>query len=240
MPNQYPHRGLRDRLDRLAGRQPLDEVSTCRADRGYRRYVSGGREEAPAAGQKARQTAARRLARLARKTAKHSTNICGAQPVRKSDTLKTIYICQIGDFTAEQKKIIDCTREYLEIYFATPVKIRKTLALADIPEGETHAPEVGRQADSEHVRPRRSASARSPRRCARLSRVHSQRSLARRGVELRLWPGEPARADRRLVDLPQWRPHQGRRRIPPVSSPHARHRHARDRPHPDHAALHRL
>jgi archaemetzincin len=57
-----------------------------------------------------------------------------AHPVRKSDKLKTIYICQIGEFTADQKKIIDCTREYLEIYFATPVKIRKTLALADIPE----------------------------------------------------------------------------------------------------------
>jgi archaemetzincin len=54
--------------------------------------------------------------------------------LRKSDTLKTIYICQIGDFTAEQKKILDRTREYLEIYFATPVKIRKTLALADVPD----------------------------------------------------------------------------------------------------------
>src|SRR5262249_12719600 len=57
-----------------------------------------------------------------------------AHPVRKSDTLKTIYICQIGDFTAEQKRIIDRTREYLEIYFATPVKICKTLPLTEIPE----------------------------------------------------------------------------------------------------------
>jgi archaemetzincin len=57
-----------------------------------------------------------------------------AGPVRKSDTLKTIYICQIGDFTVEQKKIVGRTREYLEIYFATPVKVHKTLALADIPE----------------------------------------------------------------------------------------------------------
>lgn len=56
-----------------------------------------------------------------------------ARPVRKSDKLKTIYISLIGDFTAEQKKVIDCTREYLESYFATPVTIRRELALADIP-----------------------------------------------------------------------------------------------------------
>lgn len=56
-----------------------------------------------------------------------------ARPVRKSDKLTTIYICLIGDFTDEQKKIVDGARDYLEIYFATPVKVRKTIALADIP-----------------------------------------------------------------------------------------------------------
>src|SRR5262245_15959767 len=47
-----------------------------------------------------------------------------ARPMRKSATHTTICICQIGDFTAAQKQIMDRTREYLEIYFATPVKIR--------------------------------------------------------------------------------------------------------------------
>src|SRR5688572_24975861 len=30
-----------------------------------------------------------------------------ARPVRKSDKLKTIYICQIGDFSREQEQILD-------------------------------------------------------------------------------------------------------------------------------------
>ena len=57
-----------------------------------------------------------------------------ARPVRKSKSLNTIYVCLVGDFTAKQKEIIDRTNEYLEIYFATPVKVRKTLALTDIPD----------------------------------------------------------------------------------------------------------
>lgn len=76
-----------------------------------------------------------------------------AGPVRKSDTLKTIYLCLIGDFTTEQRKIIDCTREYLEIYFATPVQIRKTLSLADIPERakRTHPSWGDKQMNSTYV-----------------------------------------------------------------------------------------
>lgn len=57
-----------------------------------------------------------------------------ADPVRKSAKLNTIYLCLIGDFTKDQTRIIDITREYLEATFSVPVKIRKKMALADIPD----------------------------------------------------------------------------------------------------------
>lgn len=56
-----------------------------------------------------------------------------ARPVRKSEHLKTIYICQIGDFSPEQEQVLDIACEYLGIVYQVPVKRRSKLALADIP-----------------------------------------------------------------------------------------------------------
>ena len=55
------------------------------------------------------------------------------QPVRKSHQLSTIYICLLGDFNREQQKIIDANREYLEVFFQTPVKIAQRVSLDKIP-----------------------------------------------------------------------------------------------------------
>src|SRR5437762_1285497 len=58
----------------------------------------------------------------------------GEKPVRRSDSLHTIYICLVGDFTEDQKQILTLTDEYLAIFFDSPVKVNKDLALESIPE----------------------------------------------------------------------------------------------------------
>jgi archaemetzincin len=56
-----------------------------------------------------------------------------ANPVLRSERRNRIYLCLVGDFTAEQQSVMDVTREYMEIFFDTPVVIRKRLPLKDIP-----------------------------------------------------------------------------------------------------------
>jgi archaemetzincin len=55
------------------------------------------------------------------------------KPVRKSGELHTIYLCLLGDFSEAQQKVVDINREYLEIFFQTPVKILHRVPLAKIP-----------------------------------------------------------------------------------------------------------
>lgn len=57
-----------------------------------------------------------------------------AKPVRKSKELSTIYLCLIGDFTQDQERIMDLTREYMETFFQAPVKVHARVALKTIPE----------------------------------------------------------------------------------------------------------
>src|SRR5688500_4697543 len=56
-----------------------------------------------------------------------------ARPVRKSDTLRTIYICQIGEFSPQQEKVLDIACEYLSVVYQVPVQRNRQVALADIP-----------------------------------------------------------------------------------------------------------
>jgi archaemetzincin len=56
-----------------------------------------------------------------------------AQPVRRSKEQSTIYLCLIGDFTKEQQRVLDLTKEYLGIFFDAPVKVTKSLSLEQIP-----------------------------------------------------------------------------------------------------------
>lgn len=55
-----------------------------------------------------------------------------------------IYILLLGDFTDDQKKIVQDTARYIEIYFQMPVKFAKPLALSLIPEDKKRVhPETG-------------------------------------------------------------------------------------------------
>ncbi|HQZ65797.1 MAG TPA: archaemetzincin [Planctomycetaceae bacterium] len=56
-----------------------------------------------------------------------------SHPVRRSREWNTIHICVIGVITPEQKRIIDTTREYLEVFFDTPVETGKQVPLSEIP-----------------------------------------------------------------------------------------------------------
>jgi archaemetzincin len=56
-----------------------------------------------------------------------------AAPVRRSHLWNRIYLCLIGEFSPEQQTVLDRTREYLEIFFDTPVAIRRRVRLEDIP-----------------------------------------------------------------------------------------------------------
>jgi archaemetzincin len=56
-----------------------------------------------------------------------------AKPVRRSRELTTIYLCLLGDFTPEQRQVLEITQEYLALVYQSPVKIHREMALADVP-----------------------------------------------------------------------------------------------------------
>lgn len=76
-----------------------------------------------------------------------------SKPVRRSPQLNTIHVCVIGDLSVEQKKIIETTREYLEVVFDTPVKFGETIPLSQIPQRaqRTHPQWGGEQILSTYV-----------------------------------------------------------------------------------------
>ena len=164
-----------------------------------------------------------------------------AKPVRKSAQQGTIYICLLGDFTPEQRKVLETTQKYLEIFYQVPVKVHKKMTVADVPARARRIhPTWGRRANPEHLCFRRSAEAGSPRGCVGLSRVHVQRFISRSDLEFRLWPGQPPRADRRLVHPPQRGSRPGREGVSALPAEDAAYRQPRDRAHPDDSALHGL
>jgi archaemetzincin len=55
------------------------------------------------------------------------------RPVRKNDKLATIYLCLVGDFTDPQRRILALTQDYLGLFFDSPVKVQRQIALASIP-----------------------------------------------------------------------------------------------------------
>lgn len=57
-----------------------------------------------------------------------------AKPVRKSREQGTIYICLLGEFTPEQQKIVETAQKYLQVFYLVPVKVRKKMPLADVPD----------------------------------------------------------------------------------------------------------
>lgn len=57
-----------------------------------------------------------------------------AKPVRKSREQGTIYICLLGEFTPEQQKIVETAQKYLQVFYQVPVKVRKKMPLADVPD----------------------------------------------------------------------------------------------------------
>jgi archaemetzincin len=67
-----------------------------------------------------------------------------ARPVRRSARLSTIYQCQIGDFSAPERSVLDLTREFLRLFFDCPVEVHRTVPLADIPKrAQRQHPEWG-------------------------------------------------------------------------------------------------
>jgi len=58
----------------------------------------------------------------------------GCDPVRPGKTYKTIYIQPVGQFTADQGKIIRLAAEYMQLYFMTPVETKPLLPVDKVPE----------------------------------------------------------------------------------------------------------
>ena len=57
-----------------------------------------------------------------------------SDPVRPLGKRRVIYIQPIGDFSMVEKKIVHDTADFMGVYFNVAVKVRKTLALSEIPE----------------------------------------------------------------------------------------------------------
>jgi archaemetzincin len=56
------------------------------------------------------------------------------RPNRKGRSGDTIYVLLLGDFSPEQTRVLETTEQYLKIFFQVPVKIRKRMSLAEVPE----------------------------------------------------------------------------------------------------------
>lgn len=56
------------------------------------------------------------------------------EPVRADPKRRTIYIQPLGEFRGAQRKIVNLTAEYMQIYFGLPVKVQKDLPLSVVPD----------------------------------------------------------------------------------------------------------
>lgn len=56
-----------------------------------------------------------------------------AGPVGPDTMRKTIHLALVGDFTPDQRKILDLTRDYMERFFGMPTKVSKTIPIVDLP-----------------------------------------------------------------------------------------------------------
>jgi len=56
-----------------------------------------------------------------------------SNPVRRDRDLTTIYLCVIGECDAAQQSVIDITREFLAIFFDSPLVVRRTVPASAIP-----------------------------------------------------------------------------------------------------------
>lgn len=68
-----------------------------------------------------------------------------ARPVRRSKELTTIYICLIGEFSPKQREVLTATEKYLGILYDSPVKVRKTTSLDDLPPRAKRLHPIGGQ-----------------------------------------------------------------------------------------------
>src|SRR4029450_1670246 len=56
------------------------------------------------------------------------------RPKRRSNELTTIYLLLLGDFSPEQREILETTQRYLGVFYQTPVKVHRELPLVVIPD----------------------------------------------------------------------------------------------------------
>jgi archaemetzincin len=56
------------------------------------------------------------------------------RPKRRGGELTTIYLVLLGDFSPEQKNVLDITQQYLAVLYQAPVKVERELRLNVIPE----------------------------------------------------------------------------------------------------------
>lgn len=62
------------------------------------------------------------------------SDFTASQPARPDQTRAFIYLLFLGDFTDEQRKILELASRYIEVYFQMPVKFADPLPLSLIPE----------------------------------------------------------------------------------------------------------
>jgi archaemetzincin len=60
-----------------------------------------------------------------------------AGPVRRSARLHTIYLCLLGDFSAREGDVVDRAGEFLGAFFDVPVRVRRRVPLAEVPDRAT-------------------------------------------------------------------------------------------------------
>ena len=117
-----------------------------------------------------------------------------------------IYVQPLGEFTSQQRQIVELSAEYLGIYMNRPVRILKDLPLTVIPGNarRTHPQWKVQQIPDDLCAERRSQ-APATAGCGRVHRVHRGGFVAGTGLEFCVRTGLVAESCGRVVHQSQWR-----------------------------------
>ncbi len=118
---------------------------------------------------------------------------------RTIEQYSKLYLLPLGTFSEVEQKLIDLVVEGMTCFFGLPTIQLKADPLTKLPASAERIGGAGPASDSEHLSNRQDTSSQKTCGCSSVARANEHRSLARRGVELCVWPGIARHARRRLV-----------------------------------------
>ena len=113
-----------------------------------------------------------------------------SNPTLPTAERRTIYIQPIGKFTAEQKRVIALTADYMRAFYSLPVKLNREMPLGDVPKDKQRKIEYRNNLQIRtNYFTRGCAAENAPGRRGGDDRFYKLRSLSGRNLGVRLRPG---------------------------------------------------